>query len=140
MKYGLLVAALLAMGTVHADEPATTQVKASTDVKYECAKISKSDADKFYKEGHLYLDSDDNKIPCDEVMVKTHKSTAAQPYVTAAPVVLAPHLNLSAGKSKKGKASKAKGAAKKRSGSNCRTVKGYTRKDGTKVHGYTRCK
>lgn len=98
--------------------------------KYDCAKLKKSEAEKYYKEGHLYLDSNNNKIPCDELAPKpTELKTKPQP----APVVVAPpavtppmpHVSANLKSKKKGK---------------CRTVKGYRKKNGTYVKGYTRCK
>lgn len=110
------------VGNVYAEAP-----------KYDCAKLKKAEAEKYYKEGHLYLDSDLNKIPCDELVAakKTEPKTQAQPtpVVVAPPAVTAPVPNVSANlKSKSNKKGK------------CRTVKGYRKKNGSYVKGYTRCK
>ena len=124
-KLVLFLAATLAAGSGVAGE--------KTDVKYDCAKISKDDADRYYKEGHDYLDYDKNKIPCDEVAVKQtppqqpkQAAPVAPPVVVTLPSVKAPDVSIK--------------TKNKRKGGKCRTVKGYTKKNGTKVKGYTRCK
>ena len=128
-KYVLLFAALFAISSVIAEDKVTV---AKTEIKYECAKISKDDADRYYKEGHLYLDADDNKIPCDEVIAKQTPSQPKQAAPVAPPVVVTPPSVKAPDVSIKVK--------NKRKGGKCRTVKGYTKKNGTKVNGYTRCK
>ena len=129
-KYVLLFAALFAISSVIAEDKVTV---AKTEIKYECAKISKDDADRYYKEGHDYLDYDKNKIPCDEVAVKQtppqqpkQAAPVAPPVVVTLPSVKAPDVSIK--------------TKNKRKGGKCRTVKGYTKKNGTKVNGYTRCK
>lgn len=126
MKMNLLVLLLVAFFAV-------SNVYADDKVKYDCADISKSDADKYFKEGHDYLDSDKNKIPCDEVTQKPvtppppaqSQTPPPPPVAVSPPSPKIPHVG---------------GNAKGKKGGKCKTVKGYTRKDGKRVKGYTRCK